>query len=162
MAVLKRSAAPCSGCWAMIGQGILGDGFSGRSQVLLLYVAAFCLNNFQRAVGIIWLFVYCERIVLIYCYRAFFLVPDFSLGRRRVFIDSLWMLCSLFYDCREAMMMMMPCNKKPEKNTPGKRDPLHDAARSENQLTRRYSVVGMFLVTNFPDISKQSLKLDQN
>lgn len=73
----------------MIGQGILGDGFSGRSQVLFLYVAAVCLNNFQRAVGIIWLFVYCERIVLIYCYRAFFLVPDFSLGRRRVFIDLL-------------------------------------------------------------------------
>lgn len=59
-------------------------------------------------------------------------------------------------------MMMMPCNKKPEKNTPGKHDPLHDAARSENQLTRRYSVVGMFLVTNFPDISKQTLKLDQD
>ena len=52
-------------------------------------------------------------------------------------------------------MMMMPCNKKAVKkkqNTPGKRDALHDAARSENQLTWRYSVVGMFLVTNFPDI----------
>ena len=60
------------------------------------------------------------------------------------------------------MMMMMPCNKKPEKNTPGKRDPVHDAARSENQLTWRYSVAGKFLVTNFPDISKQTLKSDQN